>query len=229
MNALLRRLGADTRYTLLSLPLSVVAFCLLVTGLALGAGTLVVVLGLLVLALTLLVARGFAAVDRAMAAEALGLPLPAVAHRAAPAGAGAWRRLMAPLLCGQSWLDALGVLLRFPVAVATFCLAVAWWAVALAGLAFPLYSWALPDGPGVRGLAELTGLGSGEAVEMAVNVGLGAFAAVTLPALMRVLAHVTAGFGRALVLPSPAAAPAARPVAWAGHPGTPAPDFTAAR
>ncbi|MBV2363181.1 sensor domain-containing protein [Streptomonospora nanhaiensis] len=227
MNALLRRLGAETRYTLLSLPLSVVAFCLVVTGLSLGAGTLVVVLGLFVPALTLLMARGMAGVDRALAAEALERPLPVVGYRPAPAGAGPWRRLLAPLFCGQSWLDALGTLLRFPVAVATFAVTVAWWSVALAGLAFPLYSWTLPDTPGNIGLAELAGLGSGDAVEMAVNAGLGAFAAVTLPAVMRVLAHFTAAFGRALVLPRPAAP--ARPDAWVGPQGAPAPVFTATR
>ena len=74
-----RQLGVDTGYALLSLPVAVVAFAVVVTGLALGVGLLIVWVGVAVLAATLLAARALATA-----------PLPRLA--ALPAGTGAaWR------------------------------------------------------------------------------------------------------------------------------------------
>ena len=69
----LAQLGIDTGYVLLGFPIAIAAFVLVVTGLALGAGLLVIWVGVPVLALTLLAARGLATVERAQ--------LPAVLER----------------------------------------------------------------------------------------------------------------------------------------------------
>jgi hypothetical protein len=63
MTSLLRRLGADTGYLLLSFPLAIASFTLLVTGLSVGTGLLVTLVGFAVLLATMYVARGFAAVE----------------------------------------------------------------------------------------------------------------------------------------------------------------------
>ena len=78
---LLARLGIDTAYVLVGFPLAVLEFCLIVTGLALGASTLVLVLGIPVLVATAFVARGLAEVERARMAPVLGRPRVGVRYR----------------------------------------------------------------------------------------------------------------------------------------------------
>ncbi|TDQ54350.1 sensor domain-containing protein [Actinorugispora endophytica] len=54
------RVVTDTRYVLLGLPPALVSFTVVLTGLAAGAGSAVVVLGLFLLVGALYTARGFA-------------------------------------------------------------------------------------------------------------------------------------------------------------------------
>ncbi|MDT0304037.1 sensor domain-containing protein [Streptomonospora wellingtoniae] len=196
MRTILRRLAADTRYTLLCLPLSVVGFVLVVAGLALGAGLLPVVLGLPVAAVTLRAARGIASVDRAWLTNVLVSPPAPPGYRSAPAGAGAWRRLTDPLRCAQSWFDALGAVLRLPVAVAGFAVAVTWWSLTLGGLLYPVYGPVTARIPGNTTLAELMGLGAGYGPALGICLGIGAAAALTLPAAVRCAALLVAGVGQ---------------------------------
>ncbi|GAA1786079.1 sensor domain-containing protein [Streptomonospora arabica] len=196
MRTILRRLAADTRYTLLCLPLSIVGFVLVVTGLALGAGLLPIVAGLPVAALTLRAARGIAIVDRAWLTNVLASPPVPPGYRSPPAGAGAWSRLVDPLRCAQSWFDALGAVLRLPVAVAGFAVTVTWWSLALGGLLYPVYGPVTTRIPGNTTLAELIGLGAGYGPALALYFGIGAAAALTLPAVVRGAALLVAGVGQ---------------------------------
>ena len=72
----LRQLGVDTAYTLTGFPVAIASFVVVVTGLALGAGLLVVWVGVAVLAATLVAARGFATLERAWLPAVLGQPVP---------------------------------------------------------------------------------------------------------------------------------------------------------
>ncbi|WP_198662361.1 sensor domain-containing protein, partial [Nocardiopsis sp. TNDT3] len=63
------RLLADTRHILLGLPLALIAFVVVLTGLAAGAGTAVVMAGLFLMTGTLYAARGFAHVERVRLAD----------------------------------------------------------------------------------------------------------------------------------------------------------------
>ena len=90
----------------------------------------------------------------------------------------------------------LGSLLRLPVATAAFAVTVAWWSLAAGGLLFPVYG---PIVAGIRGnttLAELIGLGAGLTPAVALNVTIGAVAALTLPLVVRGAALVVAGVGQ---------------------------------
>ena len=89
MRTVLLRLAADTRYALLSFPLAIVGFVLVVTGLSLGAGLLVTVVGIPVAAVTLRAARGIAVTDRAWMANVLKNPPAPPRYYTAPADAGA--------------------------------------------------------------------------------------------------------------------------------------------
>ena len=103
----LGQLGVDTGYVLLGFPLGIAAFVVAVTGLAAGAGLLVVWVGVAVLTLTLLAARGFATAERTQLPAVLGRPLPRPAYRRAAPDARPLTRLTTPLRDAQSWLDVL--------------------------------------------------------------------------------------------------------------------------
>ncbi|RCG23976.1 sensor histidine kinase [Sphaerisporangium album] len=199
MTSPFKRLGADTRYTLLGLPLAILSFCLLVPGLAAGTGLVVVWIGLPVLALTLVAARGLANVERSRLPEILGRPVALPRRKSAPAGSRWPRRMIQPVLDMQSWLDLLHGIVVFPVAIVTFVVTVTWWALALTGLTYPLYGWITSSIPGNVQLPELLGLGRGYTVDSLFYVALGAIAGLTLPLVLRGAALLRAGLGRALL------------------------------
>ncbi|MEV0968452.1 sensor histidine kinase [Microtetraspora glauca] len=199
MRRLLRRLTADTTYLLLGLPLALIAFCLLSVGLSAGVGLVVVWIGVPLLALTLLGARGLGDIERVRVRGVLDKPLSRPRYPEAPAGAGWVRRVVTPLLSGQSWLDVLHGFVVFPVATLTFCVAVTWWAATAFGLLYPLYGWITSNIPGNQQLPELIGLGSGYVVDTAFYFFLGLVFAVTLVPVIRGCAVMQASLGRALL------------------------------
>ncbi len=201
MQTLIRRLGADTRYVLIGLPASIVGFALAVAGLAAGAGTAVLGVGLFVLAGTLLAARMAATVERNLLPDVLGRPLGAPRYRRAAAGAGPLRSALAPLTCGQSWMDAGYALVRLPVSVASFAVVATWWSAALAGLTYPVYGSVLHQIPGNTGLPELLGLGGSLAVSIGFHTGLGLLFALTLPVVVRAAAMLNASLAQAFLSP----------------------------
>jgi signal transduction histidine kinase len=176
------------------------AFVLVVTGLSAGAGLLVVWVGVPVLAATLVAARGVAALERAWLPAVLRRPLPRPVY-ASPQGS-ALRRLLTPLRDAQTWLDGLHALARFPLAIASFVVTVTSWSIALGGLTYWTYDWALPDpstDPHNQDLLELVGLQSTPAARMAAYAGVGLVAAVILPFAVRGMALLQAQLGRVLL------------------------------
>ncbi|MBG0826585.1 sensor domain-containing protein [Planomonospora sp. ID67723] len=199
MNPLMRRIGTDTRYLLLGLPLAIVAFCLMVTGFSLGMGTVVIWVGVPILGASLMLARGFADLERRMLPEVLGHPVARPRYRPTPQGAGMFRRLVNPLTNGQSWMDLLYGIVNLPVAVVTFCLTVTWWAGAITGLTYPIYGWILEGIPDNNGLAELLGFGDSAVIGVVMTTAIGLLFAITLPAVIRGAALVQAGLSRAML------------------------------
>jgi signal transduction histidine kinase len=195
----LRQLGVDTGYTLLGFPLAVVSFSVLVAGLSAGLGTLVVVVGLPVLACTLLVARLFADIERLRFPAVLRRPRVRPAYRAAPPGAGVWKRILTPLTQTQFWLDAAHGILHFPIAVAAFCLVVSWWASAIGGTLTVFWDWSIPRGPDNTSLAALVGLGESAFARIAFQTAIGLVCLVTLPVVVRGCALISAGVSRILL------------------------------
>src|SRR5919202_694466 len=193
----LRRLGVDTGYAVLALPVAVAGFAVVVAGLAAGTGLLVVWVGVAVLAATLLAARGFAGIERAWLPAVLGTPLPRPAYRRAEGRAV--RRLTTPLRDPQCWLDALHTVLRFPFALLAFVLTVTWWGVTLGGLTYGLWDWALPYGPENQDLLQLLGLPTGTGRRILAYTLIGAVFAVLLPLVVRGVALLQATLGRVLL------------------------------
>ncbi|MFD7552543.1 sensor histidine kinase [Streptomyces sp. NPDC059578] len=130
-------------FTLLSLPISIIAFTFSVTMLSVGAGLLVTFLGVPVLAATLSAARGFAALERGRARTLLGMDIgDAEPLRVARPGLMAW--IGAVFKSGSSWRNLLYTLLHFPWAVFTFTTALTLWAVSWGLLTYPLWHWVFP-------------------------------------------------------------------------------------
>jgi signal transduction histidine kinase len=196
---LLGRLATDTAYVLVGFPISIIAFVLVITGLSLGAGLLITLLGIPVLAATVFAARGFAHAERLRMAPVLRAPRVAVRYKTAAPDAGWWRRIFTPLSDVQSWLDVLHAILRFPISVAGFSLVLTWWATTLGGLTYALWDWALPHSEDNYELPELLGFEDTPQVRIVFYLIVGLFAAVTLYPVVRGCALVEAWLGRALL------------------------------
>jgi signal transduction histidine kinase len=195
-----RQLGVDTGYALVSFPIAIAAFVVAVTGLALGAGLLIVWVGVAVLAGTLLAARGFATLERAWLPAVLDRPLPTPTYL--PAEGRPVRKLMTPLRDPQTWLDALHAIIRFPFAILSFVVTVTFWSVALGGLTYGLWDWALPDAstdPDNTDLLELLGFESTAGRRILLYAVLGLVVAVLLPFAVRGVALLQASLGRVLL------------------------------
>lgn len=220
MTNFLHRIGADTRYLILGLPMTLVAFSLLVTGFSAGIGTAVVFVGLLVLSGTLLMARGFAGIERRLLPEVTGRPALRPYYAPPPMGAGWFRTAVHPLTCGQNWLDLAHGIVKFPLAVAGFSVAVTWWTGTVVGLLYPAYGWILHGLQVGTTLPELIGLGDTLLVDNLFNLAIGVLFAVTLPFVLRTAALINAGLGQAMLTASEEYVPYQVPAAYApmaGH------------
>lgn len=172
---------------------ALVAFVTCVTLVSLGLGLAVLVVGLFVLVAGLVVAGWAARMSRLLLAVA-GIDLPATRYPPpGPGVRGQVRRLAHP----QSWRDLLHVLVTFPVATATFTLAVSWVAGGLGGVTFWFWSQWLPSDN--QGLPALLGY-PGHLVDVAFDTVVGLVLLMSTPVLLRTLVRLHAAIGYALVV-----------------------------
>jgi hypothetical protein len=138
----LRVMAHDATYLILGLPIGVAAFSLVVTGLALGAGLAITLVGIPIILATLIAARGIAELERRRAAPVLGAPIRGRERRLE---GDAWARTRTVATDPATWRDTLWSLLLLPIGTAGFTVAVTVWSTALGLVSSPLYVWALPD------------------------------------------------------------------------------------
>ena len=193
------RVLAETGYALTAFPIGLVGFVLVVTGVALGAGLAVVVVGLPVLALTAVVARGFAHLERSRMRGLLDREASAPTYAVSRPADGRFRRVLTPLRDPQSWLDMVWAVLALATGTLAFVAVVTCWALVLGGLTFWFWQQWLPDDPDNRSLAELLGLGDGRGAESALNLALGLVALALLPWVVRLVVLLHAGLAEALL------------------------------
>jgi hypothetical protein len=191
------RVGRSAGYVLTGFPLAVAAFVLLLTGFAVGIGTLAITIGIAVLAGTLAAARVLAQVERSRLDALFGFRTRRPAYRI-PRG-GKLGRAVSAGADPRRWLDLLHGIVAFPVAVATFSIVVTWFAGAIGGLGYVLWEWSLSRGPDNHSLAYFLGLGDGRTADILLTTALGAVMAVTLPWVVRGCAAVQAGLAWALL------------------------------
>ncbi|MHA6760679.1 sensor histidine kinase [Streptacidiphilus sp. PAMC 29251] len=127
----------EVLFLLTNLPMSIAGFVLTVTGLALGAGLMVTIVGFWVLAGSLFAIRAYGRVERALLRslldEHIAEPLPVGAGRDRNS---AWRRVFDVLSDGLSWRTALYLFIKLPWGILTFAVTL----VALIVL-WPLLPW----------------------------------------------------------------------------------------
>lgn len=192
MKTAFRATLAQSAYALAAMPIAIVAFTVILTGLAVGAGLLITIIGLPILAMTAYLARGFAHAERASARAALGVDAPTPAYREAEDG-GWLRRTLAPLGDPQSWLDIGFALLRLPLGIISFTLTLVWWSLAVGGLTWPIYGWVLPRGEQNSSLPELLGMGDSYFIDAAFYLVIGIVFAATLRWAVYIAAWIHAG------------------------------------
>ncbi len=133
-----RQTWGELLYALISLPVAVAGFALIVALLSAGVGLVITVVGVFVIALGLLVARGFAVAYRGIGRGLLGIdvetPLP---HRRR-------RGILGWITDRNGWRATLFLLLQLPVAIVNFAFAVMFWAYGTIGLTYPIWRPFLP-------------------------------------------------------------------------------------
>jgi hypothetical protein len=195
---LAQRLLRDSAYALTALPIGILTFTIVVTGLSAGMGLFVVWVGLPVLVGTVLLAQGFAHLERLRLRSLQDRESPDPAYLVAAPGSSALRRLLTPLRDPQSWLDAVWGVVGFVTGVFASVVTIAWWSAALGGLTYWFWERWIPEGDGTT-LAELIGLGDGRDPEIWLNLGIGVGMLLTLPLVVRAVAVLHAGTADALL------------------------------
>ena len=139
--ALLRPLTSARSYLVLthhlvSFPLGLAYFIWFATGLSLGLGLAITLLGIPILTGVLATVRPLLALERALAGSLLGMRIPAAPL--APRGRGVARRLYAYWTDRPTWRGLGYLLMRFPAATLVFSVVVAVYGTALHLIAAPI-------------------------------------------------------------------------------------------
>lgn len=131
-------------YLLLAFPLGLTYFIFLVTGLALGFGLAITIVGIPILLLVLGGSWVLCGVERWLARTLLNEPIPPAPSR--PASKGLWPRLRAHLGNRVTWTGVFYLMLKFPLGTASLVIATTLVAITLALLTAPIYHpWAEID------------------------------------------------------------------------------------
>jgi len=138
------RTWKETLHLLLNLPVGIVTFTVIVTGLSTGLGMLITLLGIPIIFATMYVSRWMGGVERARARALLDVDVPRP-YRADPQPDKWWRVHVARFTDPATWIEVAYHLLALPIGIFTFTVAVTFWALGLGFVTAPAWFWALPD------------------------------------------------------------------------------------
>lgn len=125
-------------YLLLAFPLGILYFVALTTGLTLGIGLVVALLGIPLLIAVVVGSRWLAAFERAVANKLLGLTIQAPNDVDTGVEEGVWSRARARLLARSTWMGLLYLFLKLPIGIASVTLVVTALTVSIGLLTAPL-------------------------------------------------------------------------------------------
>jgi len=193
------RLFRDAAYSLTALPLGIITFTFVVTGLSLGVSLAIVWVGIPILVGTLLVSRAFAHLERIRLRSLQGREAPTPEYVTAEADASWLRKLLTPLRDPQSWVDAAWGVAGFVTGLIAFVFTVAWFAAAASGLTYWFWQRWIPEDGDNETLASLIGLGDGRQTEIWLQLAIGVVALVLLPFVVRAVTALHAGLANAML------------------------------
>ncbi|OFT37593.1 histidine kinase [Actinomyces sp. HMSC08A09] len=196
-----RQLGRDAAFLLLSGPLSLLAFNLVLPLTVAGTGTVIIGVGLLLLVLALSIAGGFANLARLGVAR-LDEREPRPGGYLSPVPeASARRRLLRRLRDPQRWVDLLWVIVYFPVSLITWILTVVWLALAVGGFLAPIADVITESilGDQRQGLSDLLGLYPPLLWDVVIDLACGIIFSLTAPFVLRGLAAMQTGLIRGML------------------------------
>jgi hypothetical protein len=133
-------------YLLLAFPLGIAYFIFLSVGWSLGLGLLIIWIGLIVLAIVLGGSWLFSAFERQQAIHLLGAEVSPMWPDADKGNESVWKRFVAFLGNRVTWTGMVFLLLKFPLGVASFVVAITSLSVSISLLLAPFYyRWDRPD------------------------------------------------------------------------------------
>jgi signal transduction histidine kinase len=119
-------------YCLFGFPLAIAGFVFVVTSISVSVGLSVTLVGLPLLGLAVAISRGFGAANRGLGRTFLGLEVERPIVRRRP---GIWGYISER----NGWRAILFLLLRFPLGIIDFTLAVAFFSYSFGGLTYPIW------------------------------------------------------------------------------------------
>ena len=125
-------------YLLLSFPLGLIYFLITVIGLSVGLGTIVIWIGLPILFVTLVAIRGMAALERQLVVSLLRFPIPSRPARNSETRRTFIQYLRDMLRDQYTWTGMLYMILKLPLGIFSFTLALVLPIVATATALLPL-------------------------------------------------------------------------------------------
>lgn len=125
-------------FLMLSYPLGLLYFLVVVIGLSVGLGTIVIWIGLPILFITLLCVRGMAEIERRMVSSLLHIPLHSHWHGQTAPGRGFLRRFGDILRDPYTWTSTIYMLLKLPLGIISFSLALTLSVLSASTLLLPL-------------------------------------------------------------------------------------------
>jgi hypothetical protein len=124
-------------YLLLSLPLGIVYFVLLVTGLSMGFGMLAIWVGFPILYITLLIWLGLASFERQLTMSLLNIYIPPMSSRLSY-DMSWWQSFRARLTNPVTWKSLAYLLVKFPFGIFSFTLTVTLMVTSIAFILMPV-------------------------------------------------------------------------------------------
>lgn len=112
-------------FLLLSFPLGLLYFILMVTGFAVGVGTAIIVMGIPILFATIVLIRGMATLERNMATSLLQISFPRYPRRDVHRPQSFMHRFGHFLSDPYTWSSAIYMLFKLPLGILSFALTVA--------------------------------------------------------------------------------------------------------
>ena len=130
--------AGNIAFLLLSFPLGLIYFLVTVIGLTVGASTLIIWIGLPILFATLVLIRAMAAVERRMITNLLHVSFPDQPYSQEMSQRSLWRRFGSILRDPLTWTSTLYMIVKLPLGIVSFTLALVLPIVSLSITLLPL-------------------------------------------------------------------------------------------